>query len=149
MAGFSLRTAFALASVLIGTMVEAAAVGNMVERSITNSDGKTSTVLVNRGLTHTSDKIRRQLYVTNSTTSTFFKDDKFVALCTPQTDEDKTVIDGSYAEDCSYILSYYRDEDQWGWWNINNLAPGVDFKLIQHGTCSLYARVPEDHYSLQ
>ncbi|KAI4602292.1 hypothetical protein KJ359_009532 [Pestalotiopsis sp. 9143b] len=149
MAGFPLRTAFALASGLIGTMVDAAAVGNMVERSVTSSNGKLSTVLVNRGLTQTNYKVRRESYETNSTTSTFFKDDKLVALCTPQTDKDGTVIDSSYAEDCSYILSYYRSEDQWGWWNIDDLVPGVDFKLIQHNTCSLYTRVPEGHFSLQ
>ncbi|KAF7536630.1 hypothetical protein G7054_g4382 [Neopestalotiopsis clavispora] len=147
MPGFSLRIAVALTLSAISILVDAVAVTRMVERSVTNADGKTSTVLVNRELTRTLDKVPRQDEY--GPTSDFFPSDQFVALCTPQTDIGSTVIDSPYTEDCSYILSYYRNEAHWGFWNLNGLVPGVDYAFIKHNTCALYGRVGEGHSSLQ
>ncbi|ETS78562.1 hypothetical protein PFICI_10624 [Pestalotiopsis fici W106-1] len=146
MLGFVIRLTVALASSVICTMADAAAVSHMVERRVTNADGKTATILVNRELTHTSNKVLRTDY---GPSSTFFPSDQFVSLCTPTSDIGSTVIDSPYTEDCSYILSYYRSEDHWGWWNLDGLVPGVDYAFIKHNTCSLYGRVPDGHTSLQ
>ncbi|KAK9773870.1 putative Acyltransferase 3 domain-containing protein [Seiridium cardinale] len=143
MVAFISATLVALTATVANALPGATA-ADMIERQITNNNGTTSTILVNRDVYKISTEATREA----SPLQEFFKTDTYEAYCAYNDDSDHTNDASPYVEDCTYILNYFRYQFR-GFWDLSRLVAGEDYAIVTHNTCSLYYRVESGHDSAQ
>lgn len=130
--------AFALATTLTSALPTT---HDMIERSISNADATNSSVSINRQFQVARDVSCRE-------TTDFFPEDMFYSLCSHGTTSGNTSATSPFVEDCAFLKSFVYSQIR-GFWNLNGLIENMDYKLLNHNTCSLYYRVQTGHDSLQ
>lgn len=141
------RAAKVFFAALLAAFVTALPVNSdMVERDTINSEGISTSFLVNRAFL--SVELRSAQYPTDDNQEDFFPTNTYESLCTYEDDEGFTSGTSPFIEDCAYILSYIRYQLR-GFWNFSRLIPGQDYALVEHNTCTLYYRAEDGHTSIQ